>query len=121
MGSLNVGSGSNGEQTFRLGLIDANPVVVVIATSNLDDQSRYTTQALGNPTVNGNVSWLGTFSAPSGIRSNNFAGPAVYRNVMAGRYQYVLHAPGRPIVVMLHVGSLNLGLVPPTGNLRLLP
>src|SRR5262249_34604673 len=112
---------SNESRNFRLGLIAGDPVVVVIATPDLSDQSRYITVAFANAQNNGAVSWLGTFTAPPGSRSNSFSGAAEYRSVMAGRYQYVLNLAGRPIVVTLNVGNLNLGLVPPTGSLRLLP
>ena len=120
MSFLTSGGGSNEPRIFRLGIIAAVPIIVVIAAPDLSDQSRYTTIALIDVRSNTAINWLGTFTAPPGTRSNSFAGHAEYRSVMAGRYQYVLNLAGRPIVVTLNVGNLNIGLIPPTGNLRLL-
>jgi len=120
MSFLTSGGGSNEPRIFRLGIIAAVPIIVVIAAPDLSDQSRYTTIALIDVRSNTAINWLGTFTAPPGTRSNSFAGHAEYRSVMAGRYQYVLNLAGRPIVATLNVGNLNIGLIPPTGNLRLL-
>jgi hypothetical protein len=125
MGQLGTSSGnSNGLRNFRMGLIPGNqgsPVVVVIATDDLREQANYVA-ALTNNVPGGTVVWVGVFSASAATSVRSFAGPAQYRSVDVGRYQYVINSGGHPYVIRLNVNpTINNYLIPPTGNLRLLP
>jgi len=107
---------TNNGRRFNLGIIQSNPVVIVI--SNATQQAYYTAGALLDRIPSGAVIGLGNFTAPDGMSADGFAGPAQFRSVDVGRYQYVLNPGGRPIVVTIHVNTLNIGVLPPSGILR---
>src|SRR6266536_2761838 len=87
--SIFPATGGGSSQNFQFGVISGQALIVVIASHDLRDQSRYTTESFNVPNATAAITWFGDFTAPPGLRSNSFSGPASFRSVMVGRYQYV--------------------------------